>query len=490
MPETLRAVVERVGGERRMLVLVVGAAAILAVLGFARWASAPAWVPLFPGMALERVAEVTPKLDDAGIAYRLDKGGSEIQVHDSELAKARVLLAKDGYPSKGRPGFELFDQPSWGMTDFTQRVNYRRALEGELERTISQMRGIQGAQVHLALQEATPFRDERRPEQASVVVRTRGGARPEADVVEGIASLVASSVDGLESDNVAVLDDAGHLLSGGQPGSSEGLTKRQLALRREVESYLEQKTEELVGQVVGAGNVRVRVAAALNFDRVESTIQSVDPDAQVATREEKTEITPGPNTPGAASTATSATYDVTRKTETTSGGVGSIKRLTVAVLLNDKPAAKKGGASQPRTADELSRVDALVRNAVGIDTTRGDAISVVSIPFTAAPAEAPAAAEKPDLLTRTKDFQRPALMALGILLAFVIAWRALGSLRPVQVAAPVAGAAAELGAGGAAAALEPERVVPALAAPTRRQIAFAAEQPDMAARVIRAWMKD
>jgi flagellar M-ring protein FliF len=490
MPETLRAVVERLGGERRMLVVVVGVAAVLTVLGFARWASAPSWVPLFPGMALDRVAEVTPKLEEAGIAYQLEKGGSEIQVHDADLAKARVLLAKDGYPSKGRPGFELFDQPSWGMTDFTQRVNYRRALEGELERTISQMRGIQGAQVHLALQEATPFRDERRPEQASVVVKTRGGARPDADVVEGIASLVGSSVDGLEPDNVAVLDDAGHLLSGGQPGSSEGLTKRQLALRREVESYLEQRTEELVGEVVGAGNVRVRVAATLNFDRVESTIQSVDPDAQVAMREEKTEITPGPNTPGAASTATSATYDVTRKTETTSGGIGSIKRLTVAVLLNDKPAGKTGGAARPRTADELSRVDALVRNAVGIDTARGDAISVVSIPFTVAPAAAPAAAEKPDLLTRVKDFQRPALMLLGILLAFVIAWKALGALRPAPVLAPVAETVGVEPAGDAPVAVEAAVPAVALPSPSRRQIAFAAQQPDTAARVIRAWMKD
>lgn len=487
MPEKLRALVERFGGERRLLVVGVGVAAILAVLGFARWASAPEWVPLFPGMPLDRVAEVTPKLDDAGIAYRLEKGGAEIRVRDSDLAKARVLLAKDGYPSKARPGFELFDQPSWGMTDFTQRVNYRRALEGELERTISQMRGIEAAQVHLALQEATPFRDERRPEQASVVVRTRGGARPSADVVDGIASLVASSVDGLEADNVAVLDDAGHLLSGGAPGSSDGLTKRQLALRREVESYLEQKTEELVGQVVGPENVRVRVAAMLNFDRVESTVQSVDPDAQVATREEKTEITPGPNTPGAASTATSATYDVTRRTETTTGGIGTIKRLTVAVLLNDRPAAKRGGAPQPRSADELARVEALVRNAVGIDTTRGDAISVVSIPFTVAPAPAPTA-NRPDLLTRLEEFQRPALMALGILLAFVIALKVLGALRPPREAP--AEAVAELPAAEDAPEPGPQPAHPALTAPSLRQIAFAAEQPAMAARVIRAWMKD
>ena len=239
MPEAILNVVERLGGERRLLLLLVGLASVAALWGFARWATAPAWVPLFPGMPLESVAEVTPKLDEAAITYRLENGGGQIQVQEDELARARVLLARDGFPSKGRPGFELFDQPSWGMTDFTQRINYRRALEGELERTISQMRGIASAQVHLALQESTPFKADQRPEQASVVVKLHSGEAPAADVVEGIASLVASSVDGLNAEGVTVLDDAGHLLSQAlDPSAPAGMTRRELALQREVEGYL------------------------------------------------------------------------------------------------------------------------------------------------------------------------------------------------------------------------------------------------------------
>lgn len=489
MPESIRNLVERAGGERRLLLIAVGVAAVVGLWALGRWAAEPAWVPLFPGMPLESVAQVTPKLDEASIQYQLAAGGGQVQVRENDLARARVLLARDGFPAKGRPGFELFDQPSWGMTDFTQRINYRRALEGELERTISQMRGIASAQVHLALQEATPFKSEQRPEQASVVVKLNSGDRPAADVVEGIASLVASSVDGLTTDGVTVLDDAGHLLSqSGMPGSADGMTKRELALRRDVEGYLEQKTEELVAQVVGEGNVRVRIAANLSFDKVERTTQTVDPDQQVATQEQKTEITPGPNTPGAASTASTATYDVSRKVETVTGGVGKIERLTVAVLLNEQPKRPGATTATRLTPDDVSRVEALVRNAAGVDSARGDAISVVAIPFEPVVAAAPKPAEKPGILTRVQDWQKPGFMVLALLLAFVVALQVVRSLRPVVVQVPSSTGVAQLGPGDSAHVLHDQIAAVQNVAP-RRQIA-SADQPEVAARVLRAWMKD
>ena len=490
MPEAIRNVVERLGGERRLLLLLVGLASVAALWGFARWATAPAWVPLFPGMPLESVAEVTPKLDEAAVGYRLENGGGQIQVREDDLARARVLLARDGYPAKGRPGFELFDQPSWGMTDFTQRINYRRALEGELERTISQMRGIAKAQVHLALQEATPFKDDRHPEQASVVVSLNSGDRPSPEVVEGIASLVASSVDGLSAEGVTVLDDAGHLLSQAvDPSAPAGLSRRELSLQREIEGYLEQKTEGMVAEVVGAGNVRVRVAATISLDKVDRTTQTVNPDEQVATQEQKTEVTPGPSTPGAASTATSATYETSRKVETVTGGVGRIQRLTVAVLLNATPARAVPGAPAPAplTADVIGRVDALVRNAVGADSTRGDAVSVVAIPFE--PVAAPPPPEKPGVLVLVHDWQRPGLTGLGLLLAFVLAFQVIRSLRPVPGRVPALAGAPQLTAGAAAVGLQ-EQLAAAEPLTPRRQIGVGADQPEVAARVLRAWMKD
>lgn len=493
LPENLRTLVDRFG-RGRATVVAVGALALLAVLGISRWATAPELVPFLPGLPIESVAEVTAKLDEQSIAYELTKGGSEILIAETDLARARVLLAREGLPSKGRPGFELFDQPSWGMTDFTQRINYRRALEGELERTITQMRGVEAAQVHLAISQSTAFRRAENPEAASVVLKLRSGARPAADLVEGIASLIASSVDGLDSDKVTVLDDTGRLLSAAvEPGEVSGLSKRQLGLRREVESYLESKAEDLVGQVVGPGNARVRVAADLNFDKIDRTVQTVDPERTVALQEERSEIIPGEGQVGAGSTAEATTFETSRTLEQFSGAAGSIKRLTVAVLVNERSGEDGAAALTP---EELTRVESLVRNAVGLDVTRGDDITVVSIPFdavSAVPADAPAG---PGILQVIPQYQRPVITLIALLLAFIIGLRTLRAVRPQELPAPAPALALASGAD----ALEAQRSVEAaLSAAQQPQITDSAQTqllqrsaqtPEMAARVIRAWMKE
>src|SRR3954452_10863459 len=173
MSDSLSSLFDRVGGVRRALIIVVGLVAVGLIFGVAQWAAAPTWVPAFTGIPLESVSSMTDKLDQAAVKYKLDRGGSDILVAASDLARARVALAKGGLPTAGRPGMELFDQPSWGMTDFTQRINYRRALEGELERTIGKMRGIESAQVHLVMHETDGFAAQARPTEASVVLKTK-----------------------------------------------------------------------------------------------------------------------------------------------------------------------------------------------------------------------------------------------------------------------------------------------------------------------------
>jgi flagellar M-ring protein FliF len=147
------------------------------IYGVSRWATAPEWVPVLSGLSIETVGAVTDKLDQAAIKYKLERGGTDVSVAASDLARARVTIARDGLPTAGRPGLELFDQPSWSMTDFTQRINYRRALEGELERTIGKMRGVEVAQVHLA-----DARDIELPlgQHADRGVRRAQGSRPDA----------------------------------------------------------------------------------------------------------------------------------------------------------------------------------------------------------------------------------------------------------------------------------------------------------------------
>jgi len=485
MPDVIRNWLERNGRSRSAAIVAAGALSIVLILSIAKLISAADWAVLLPAMSLEDVGAVSAKLDEEGIDYRLTRGGIEVQVHEADLARARVTLARDGLPAKGNPGFELFDQPAWGMTDFTQRINYRRALEGELERTVTEMRGVEAARIHIAMNEQSAFRRASNPEAASVVLTIRNGVRPDEELVEAIASLVASSVDGLDSDHVTVLDDSGRLLSAAvEEESLAGLSKRQLKLRRDVESYLERKAEDLITQTVGSGNARVRVAADLNFDRVDRTTQTVDPDEQVTTKEERSEITPSAGQTGAASSASSSEYETSRSIETFSGAAGSVRRLSVSVLLNDRPASS-GNGTQPWSDAELGRIQTLVANAIGLDATRGDAITVMSAPFTVndMTVEPPS---PPSFLMTIPRYRQEIITGIALLLAFIVSLQVVKALRAT---APARSAKGALPAGGAGALSSGEAGLSS-AGPNAAAITGAQDTPEMAARVLRAWMKE
>ncbi len=496
MPPAIQTLLDQIGGTRRALIILVGVATAAGIFALSRWASQPQWVPAFSGVPLESVGQMTDKLDQAGVLYRLERGGADILVAAPDIAKARVALARGGMPGQGRPGLELFDQPSWGMTDFTQRINYRRALEGELERTVGKMRGIEAAQVHLVMHETQGFGAMEKPAEASVVLKLRSGAPAQPDVVKGISHLVASSVDGLTSDHVTVVDDAGRLLSeGDEPTTAEGMSNKQLQLQRDVEEYLRNKAERLLAQMVGSGNARVQVNAAINFDRVERRTETLDPDKQVVANETKSEIVPGAQG-GAGQTNTGTQYENSRLTETFSGAIGNLKRVTVAVLVADKrdsaPGAKTA-TSIKRTPTEVAQIESLVRSAVGLDSARGDLVSVVSMPFDASD-HAPVEVEKRDMLQIIQDVQRPAIGVLGLLLAFVVALLSIKALkRPAseyQAGSPV------ISLPRGEAVREPTYIpMPAAPVPVanimRDRVSATVEtQPDVAARLVRAWIKE
>jgi flagellar M-ring protein FliF len=481
MPDQFNALMQKFGAGRSMMIVVVAIAAIAMLWVVSSWANKPALVPLVATSDMASVAAITSKLEEAGIHFELTKGGSQVDVAERDVARARVMLASEGIPAKGQPGFELFDKPAWGMTDFTQRINYRRALEGELERTIGAMSGVQAAQVHLALSQESSYRTQPTPEAASVVLTLTGTQRPSDELVEGIGALIAGSVDGLTSDHVTVMDNAGRLLSkANEGGSADGLNRKQLGMRREVEEYLESRAEELVTQIVGAGNTRVRVAAEINFDQLDRTTQRINPDEQLTLKEEKSQITPAEGQVAAGSTQTSATYDATRTTETFSSAAGNIKRLTVAVLVNQKVVS---------AADVQHQVEMLVRNAVGIDTARGDAISVVATPFdVVSPATEPKPPAVP-IMDRVAPIQKPVLTVLAIALTFLLARTALQMLR---TPAPIARAMehqALLGSVDSPVQMIAERseAVPRI---EQQRVSAAIQQPEMTARVLRTWMKE
>lgn len=502
MTTPVQTLIERAGGMRRVALLAVAVATVAVILGLSRWASAPEWVPAYTGVPLETAGKMTDKLDQAGIQYRLEAGGTTLTVPAEQLARARVVLASAGLPETGRPGMELFDQPSWGMTDFTQRINFRRALEGELERTIGRMRGVAAAQVHLALPPGTSFRQQTTPAEASVVLRLADGLTPPADVVQGIAHLVASSVEGLDAEHVTIVDDAGRMLSeAADPDTPFALTNKQLALQREVETSLEARAQQLVEQVVGAGNARVQVSAQLNFDKVERTVQSVDPQKQVASTEQRAEIVPGTGG-GAGSTNTATSYENSHSLETFSGAVGTVRRLSVAVLVNDTAgnAAAAGDSGALRSAADLARIDTLVRSALGVDSTRGDMLSVVGIPFARRVAPPAAAEPRPDVWTRVREVQRPATSLAGVLASLVVALLVVRALRPprpaVTRAAPRTLPRPEPTAQLISAPREqqpapaPEPLVPVTSAMRQRVATSVDEHPEVAAKLARAWMKE
>lgn len=495
MTSVFQTLLDRLGGGRRATILVAGIAMATGVFGVSRWASQPQWVPAFSGVPLESVGQMTDRLDQAGVQYRLERGGSDILVAAPDVARARVALARGGLPAQGRPGLELFDQPSWGMTDFTQRINYRRALEGELERTVGKMRGVEGAQVHLVMHETQGFGAADKPAEASVVLKLRSGTPAQPEIVKGIAHLVASSVDGLTSDHVTIVDDTGRLLSeADEPTSAEGASNRQLQLQRDVEEYLRTKAERLLAQVVGLGNARVQVAAAINFDRVERKTETLDPEKQVVASEQKSEIVPGAQG-GAGQTNSGTTYENSRVVETFSGAMGNLRRVTVAVLVADRrdsvPGAKAPTVTT-RTPAELAQIETLVRTAVGLDSTRGDIVSVVSMPFDVVD-RTPVPPAARDLGQVVQDVQRPAIGILGLVLAFVIALLSLRALKraPGYVAsAPVIALPRGEPVQEMISMPMPAAPVPVANVMRDRITATVEQQPDVAARLVRAWVKE
>jgi flagellar M-ring protein FliF len=362
---------------QKVMLSVVALAALISVIAFSTWLRRDAMAVLFTNLSPEDAQVALEELAKQNVKAELTNGGATIMVPEPEVSRLRVDLAAKGVPSSGVVGFEIFDGQQYGLTEFLQDVNFKRALEGELTKTIEGLQGIASARIHLVLPKPSIFRKLATEPTASVVLGLGRGTRLTEHQITGIQSLVAGSVEGLSVDNVTVLDQRGNVLSTSRTDDMYGHTQGQLALKQEVEAYLADKAQSLLTGVLGDGRSLVRVDATLNFEKIDTERTTFDPDNPVIRSEERQEATGGDG-------SSVTNYEISQTVERIVGETGGIKSISVAVFVDGNYAPGedgKPGAYQPRGDAELDQLKRIVQTAVGLNATRGDQIEVVNMQF-------------------------------------------------------------------------------------------------------------
>lgn len=399
-----------------------------AILGLQKWKHDAGFRVLCSALAPEDAAAVTQKIREANIEFHLDETGATVLVPSERLAEARLALAGAGLPRSGRIGFELFDRTNLGASDFAEQVNYRRALEGELERTVATLSEVEQARIHITFAKESVFLDNRQPSKATVVLRLRRGAPLSQPSVFAIANLVASAVDGLSPDGVAIIDSGGRLLNRphAQGDGETQLAEANLEYRRQVESELLAKINAALTPLLGPERFRASVSAECDFSSSEENDESVDPaKSAVLTSQTSEETTGGLNSGGTPGTATNLpnptakavpvgnglhrhtennTYAPTRSVKHIVTPKGTVRRVSTAVLLDQTVRWEGAGAKArrslvPPSAEVLKGVRDIVAGITGFTEQRGDQITIETLPFEntlqAEPPQPPAAPAKP-----------------------------------------------------------------------------------------------
>jgi len=354
------------------------------------------YATLFTQLEPTEAGKIVEKLKEMKVSYKIEDNGSTILVDKTKVYDTRLAIAAEGLPESGVVGYEIFDKTNLGMSEFVQKLNYRRALEGELSKTISSLNGVKKARVHIVIPEKALFEKEQKQPTASVTLQLAGDNTLSKLNIKGIQNLVAASVEGLTPNNVTVVDHRGRIISESDvdPNSVLGKTQTQHEQQIRVEQYLTNKVQSLLDGVLGPGNSEVRVSADLDFTQIERTVTDYNPEKQ-AVRSEQSNIQssrtvdslqyPAPNrTVGQSSTVTN--YEIPQTIEKIVNGVGTIKRITVGALINGTyKVVEKDGKKQveyiPRSEEELKKLEDIVKNAVGYDPNRNDQISIVNVPF-------------------------------------------------------------------------------------------------------------
>ncbi len=378
------------------------------------WNSQPDLQVLFTGLSVEDAGEMANRLRERKVPFRLTHNGTTLLVPGEQVYDLRLSLAAEGLPRGGGVGFEVFDRNNIGVTDFVQKLNYQRALQGELSRTIKQIKEVDQVRVHIATPRESLFVEEQKKPTASVFVKTRAGMSLNPSQVEGIVHLVASAVEGLEPGNISVVDMSGKVLSkrvSHTPMSQ--LTTTQLEYQQNIEEGLRKKVQSLLEEVLGPGKAIARISTEIDFQQVVLTEEKFDPNAvlrseqrnlekpfsegksstpkQEGNPESKTAPPPSSPQPWAMSLMERQNeirnYEISRVNKQVKSPVGTIKKVSAAVVVDGvyKEEASATGTKEkkyaPRSQDEMKRLENIVKTAIGFNEERGDQVEVINLPF-------------------------------------------------------------------------------------------------------------
>ncbi|MGB9791395.1 MAG: flagellar basal-body MS-ring/collar protein FliF [Thermacetogeniaceae bacterium] len=444
--------------DKKQRFLFVGGVALIFLLAvyLSVIASRPKFVPLYTNLDQQDAAAIVEQLKDKKVAYRLSDDGSTILVPESQKYELRLELATQGLPKGGSVGFESLNQTRFGETESERKTRYLIALQGELERTIRRLDGVEDVRVHIVVPEPSLFVEEEKEATAAVLLKLRPGYQLQPQQVEGIMRLVAAGVEGLKPENVTVVDTEGNVLSEGVSGQGASqtskLTATQMQLQQEYERQLEKSVQSMLERVVGQGKVVVRVNAVLDFDQVEISSETYG-DKQIRSQQQTEEISTGAANPqGAAGTPTNipqyaqqgvqaggqyqktektTNYEVDKSTEHRIVAPGKIKQLSVAVLVD--------GQMDPLKQREI---EDLVTAAAGIDPNRRDNLTVASMPFNTSLSQQMA---KEMEAARHREQVLKVGMAIGALLVLALtAWLIVRRRRRAEETGYLAGPAISL----------------------------------------------
>ena len=527
-------------------ILLVGALVAGGIYGFTQYQREAGFRPLYTTLAPEDAALVVQRLKESGVAYRISANGTMISVPEDRVAELRLDMAGAGLPKSGRIGFEIFDKTNLGMTDFAEHVNYRRALEGELERSVMALTEVEQARVHISFPQESVFQEARQPAKASVLLRLRGSSQLPESAIPAITHLISSAVEGLAPDAVSVLDMRGNLLSRAKqvsdPSSGSGTSEASLEYRHSVEQDLTAKLNATLEPLVGAGRYRAAVSADTDLTSGEQSEEHFDPTQSVMVSSQKSEDVSSPShtaggIPGTASNlpdpapppvtvgggssrkTESVNYQSSRTVKRTVLPQGGIKRLSVSVLIDHEVHFEGSGAQAkrvltPPTPERLKVIHDLAAAAVGFNMERGDQLIVESLPFESTvnlepPGAAPAPIEAPlspiEQLKKNPKMLYGAAGGAAVVLAglFFLVFKMLKKSPPAQVrqteSLPPASAEPAAARVGAADSWAPSSLgaspLPALA-PAKIEVLTnqiretAQKDGEIAAGVLRGWLRE